>query len=77
MYIVAIGWIFVVACMAIVEAVSSSIGGAVVTFFGYGVLPLGLFLWLAGTAQRRRRREGWRPQRASGASFTPDRGDDE
>jgi hypothetical protein len=77
MYIVAIGWMFVVACMAIAEGVSSSIGGAVFTFFGYGVLPLALVLWLVGTPQRRRQREGWRPKRRRGASFTPRDGDDE
>ena len=70
MTIVAIGWMFVVTCMAVVEAVSSSVGGAIVTFFGYGVLPLALFLWLVGTPQRRRNRGGRRPPIA-GASFTP------
>jgi hypothetical protein len=77
MYIVAIGWLFVVGCMAIVEAMSSSIGGALVTFFGFGVLPLALFLWLVGAPQRRRQREGWRAQRSGGASFTPGRRDDD
>jgi hypothetical protein len=70
MTIVAIGWMFVVTCMTIVEAVSSSVAGAVVTFFAYGVLPLALFLWLVGTPQRRRNREGRRPP-VAGASFTP------
>lgn len=70
MAIVAIGWMFVVTCMTIVEAVSSSVGGAIVTFFGYGVLPLALFLWLLGTPQRRRDRQGRRPP-VAGASFTP------
>ena len=72
MYIVAIGWMFVVVCMAAVEASTASIAGAVVTLLIYGVLPLALFLWLFGTPQRRRNREG-RAERASGASFTPRR----
>jgi hypothetical protein len=77
MYIVAIGWMFVVACMAIVEAVSSSIGGALVTLLVYGVLPLGLRLWLVGTPQRRRQRDGWKRRATGGASFTPRKTDDD
>ena len=71
MYIVAIAWMFVV-CMAAVEATTSSFAGALVTLFGYGVLPLALVLWLLGTPARRRKRAGRAP-RPSGASFT--RGD--
>ena len=52
MYIVAIGWIFVIIMMAIT---STSVLSGVVTLFCYGILPLGLFLWIVGTAQRRRR----------------------
>lgn len=74
MYIVAIAWMFVVVCMAAVEATTTSVVGGIVTLFGYGVLPLGLVLWLLGTPQRRRNRAG-RPPRQSGASFTPRRGD--
>lgn len=70
MYIVAIGWMFVVACMAATEAVTSSIAGAVVTLLVYGLLPLALFLWLVGTPQRRRNRAG--PRRViAGESFRP------
>jgi hypothetical protein len=72
MYIVAIGWLFVVVCMAAAEAMSSSIAGALVTLLIYGLLPLGLFLWLVGTPQRRRNREGTK-QTIAGASFTPGR----
>lgn len=57
MYIVAIGWMFVVVCMAATEGVTSSVFGGLTTLLFYGLLPLGLFLWLAGTPQRRRRRE--------------------
>lgn len=70
MYIVAIAWMFVVACMAAVEATTTSVAGAIVTLFGYGLLPLALVLWLLGTPQRRRNRAG-RPSPPSGASFTP------
>ncbi len=76
MYIVAIGWLFVVVCMTAVEATTSSIAGALVTLFFYGLVPLALFLWLFGAPQRRRNRAGL-PVRKSGASFTPrERNDD-
>jgi hypothetical protein len=51
-YIVAIGWLYVVIMMAATE--KSFLSGAV-TLLCYGILPLGLFLWIAGTPQRRRR----------------------
>lgn len=73
MYIVAIGWMFVVGCMAAVEAVTSSLIGGIVTLFAYGILPLALFLWLVGTPQRRRNRTPGKSQRPSGASFGPAR----
>lgn len=70
MYIVAIGWLFVVATMAVVEADAGAYLGALGTLVGYGLLPLALFLWLVGTPQRRRDRAGRRVVR-SGASFEP------
>jgi len=70
MYIVAIGWMFVVVCMAATEAATSSIAGGIVTLLIYGLLPLALFLWLFGTPQRQRNRDG--PRRVvAGESFTP------
>ncbi len=69
MYIVAIGWIFVVVTMAVAEADTGAWFSALGTLFGYGVLPLALFLWLVGTPQRRRDRAGRRVA-SSGASFT-------
>jgi hypothetical protein len=53
MYIVAIGWLWVVLMMAVTE---SSVTAGILTFFFYGLAPLALFLWLAGTPARRRRR---------------------
>ncbi len=69
MYIVAIGWMFVVGCMAAVEAATSSVVGGIVTLFIYGLLPLALFLWLVGTPQRRRNRMPGSARPKSGASF--------
>ena len=56
MYIVAIAWLFVVTLMAVVEAVASngSLLGAIMTFVFYGILPLGLVLYLLGTPLRMR-----------------------
>lgn len=52
MYIIAIGWLWVVLMMALVE---TSLVASVLTFFFYGLAPLALFLWLLGTPARRRR----------------------
>ncbi len=52
MYIIAIGWLWVVFMMALVE---TSLVAGVLTFFFYGLAPLALFLWLLGTPVRRRR----------------------
>lgn len=52
MYIVAIGWLYVVLMMALTE---SSITAGVLTFVFYGLAPLALLLWLLGTPARRRR----------------------
>ena len=71
MYIVAIGWMFVVGCMAAVEAATSSVVGGIVTLFIYGLLPLALFLWLVGTPQRHRNRMQGPARPTFGASFGP------
>jgi uncharacterized protein (DUF2062 family) len=57
MHIVALAWMFVVLLMALVEATSTqgTVLGAFVTVLLYGVLPLGLVLYLMGTPMRRRR----------------------
>lgn len=51
MYILAIGWVYVVALMALT---ATSFVGGVMTFVFYGLLPCGLLIWLLGTPQRRR-----------------------
>ncbi len=59
LYIVAIGWIFVVVLMSVVEATASngSVLGAIFTFLLYGVIPLGLVLYLLGTPLRAKQRQ--------------------
>ena len=57
MYLVAIGWLYVVFMMAAAEAMSpqGSLFGAVVTFFLYGVGPSALVMYILGTPGRKAR----------------------
>jgi hypothetical protein len=52
MYIVAIGWAYVILMMAIT---ASSIGKALAILIFLGVLPLALFVYVFGGPQRRQR----------------------
>jgi predicted membrane channel-forming protein YqfA (hemolysin III family) len=56
MYPIAIGWIYVVLMVALVEALSSTVIGAVFTFLLWGVLPLAIVLYVLRTPARRRQR---------------------
>ena len=49
MYIIAIGWLWVVLLMAITE---SNVVAGVLTFVFYGLLPRSLLMWLLGTPSR-------------------------
>lgn len=53
MYIVAIGWLYVVVLMALSE--TSFVAGAATLIF-YGLLPVGILLWLGGSKARRQKR---------------------
>ncbi|MEO8278804.1 MAG: hypothetical protein ABI564_03865 [Ideonella sp.] len=62
MYLVAIGWIYVVLMMAAAELTSPSgtVLGAVVTLLLYGLLPVSLLMYIMATPMRnkaRRQRE--------------------
>ncbi|HEY9146266.1 MAG TPA: hypothetical protein VIN36_06235 [Thiobacillus sp.] len=52
MYIVAIGWAYVILMMAIT---ASSIGKALAILIFLGVLPLALFVYVVGGPRRRKR----------------------
>lgn len=52
MYIIAIGWLWVVLLMAITEP---SIVAGILTFTFYGLLPCSLLMWLLATPARRKR----------------------
>ncbi|RZJ10154.1 MAG: hypothetical protein EOP39_09425 [Rubrivivax sp.] len=58
MYLIAIAWAYVALTMAAAEALSpqGTLFGAFVTLLLYGVLPLGLLLYILGTPGRRRRK---------------------
>lgn len=58
MYLLLIGWLYVVLMMAVVEAASpqGSLLGAFFTFLLYGVVPLVPLMYIAGTPTRRRLR---------------------
>ena len=58
MHLVAIAWAYVALMMAAAEATSpqGTLFGAFVTLMLYGVLPLGLLLYILGTPGRKRRR---------------------
>jgi hypothetical protein len=52
MWIVAIGWMYVVTLMAATEP---TVVGGIMTFFGYGVLPFSIVFYLTGSRRRRAR----------------------
>jgi len=70
MYLIAIGWLYVVLMAAIVEALSSSVLGAVFTFVLWGVLPLAIVLYLVRTPLRQRKRKALQEDRS--AALDPD-----
>jgi hypothetical protein len=75
MHIVAIGWMYVVLMVAVVEAVSSNgtVLGAVFTFLLYGLLPMSIVLYVLGTPARKRALRA-REAAAAAASAAPDGG---
>lgn len=58
MHIVALGWMFVVVLMSAAEATSpqGSLLGALMTFVFYGLVPVGIVVYVMNTPHRRRAR---------------------
>jgi len=56
MYLIVIAWTYVTLMMAIAEATSpvGTVLGAVITFGLYGVLPMGILVYILGTPSRKR-----------------------
>ncbi|MET0322812.1 MAG: hypothetical protein ABW069_18990 [Duganella sp.] len=63
MLIVAIAWIYVVGLMALTEP---TIVAGIVTFLFYCVLPLGTWIYIAGTGMRRARNKAQAQAKAAG-----------
>lgn len=73
MYLVMIGWMYVVVMMAAAEATSTngSLLGALVTLVLYGVLPLSIVMYLLYTPARRRARKALQQQEPTAAVASP------
>ncbi|MSQ20835.1 MAG: hypothetical protein EXR39_15085 [Betaproteobacteria bacterium] len=65
MYIIAVAWLYVVILMAVLQPTWVAVVG---TLFGYGIVPLALFVWIVGTPQRRRTRAA---RKGAAPSSTP------
>lgn len=76
MYLIAIGWLYVVLMMAVAEAMSSqgTVIGALFTVLLYGLLPLAIVLYIGGTPARKRARRAAEAAEAAAASAAPDGG---
>ena len=57
MYLIVIAWTYVTLMMAVAEATSptGSVLGAVITFGLYGLLPMGIVVYILGTPGRKRK----------------------
>ena len=77
MYLVALGWMYVVLLMTVAEATDSngSLLGAFFTLLLYGVLPLSIVMYLLRAPARRRARRAAEQRAASSPpGLDPDRG---
>lgn len=56
MYLIVIGWIYVVLMMSVAEATNTtgSVLGAIVTFFLYGLIPVAIVVYVMRAPDRRR-----------------------
>lgn len=68
MYLLIIGWVYVVLMMSISEATSSqgTLLGAFFTLLLYGILPLAIVIYLWSTPARRARRRAAEQSKLSG-----------
>ena len=57
MYLVVIAWMYVVLMMSVAEATNTTgtVLGAIVTFVLYGLLPMGLVVYIMSTPARKRK----------------------
>jgi amino acid transporter len=57
MHIIVIAWVYIVLIMAISNGIDYSLFAGIMTFLGYCVLPLSLFLYIAGSRKRKKKRD--------------------
>ena len=78
MWIVAVGWAYVVLMMVLVEALGpgGSVLGAIVTLLLYGVLPIAIVLYVGGARGRAKARRAAEAseRRAASGDVDPGRG---
>lgn len=79
MYLVVIGWMYVVLMMSVAEAMNTtgSVLGGIVTFFLYGLVPVAIIVYVMRTPQRKRERqarEAAEDAARAAASAQPDAG---
>ncbi|HSV60174.1 MAG TPA: hypothetical protein VLJ19_14865 [Variovorax sp.] len=77
MHLVIIAWLYVALMMAVAEATNTTgtVLGAIFTFLLYGLLPIGLVVYIMGTpARRRANRARDEAARAAATSAAPDEG---
>lgn len=57
MYLIVIVWTYVTLMMAVAEATSpvGTVLGAIITFVLYGLLPMGILVYILGTPSRKRK----------------------
>ncbi|PJI97514.1 hypothetical protein CLU85_2305 [Acidovorax sp. 69] len=57
MYLIVIAWTYVTLMMAVAEATSpqGTVLGAIITFALYGLLPMGILVYILGTPTRKRK----------------------
>jgi hypothetical protein len=76
-YLIAIGWLYVVLMMAVAEATNTTgtVLGAIVTFVMYGLGPVALLMYIMGTPGRKRAiRAREKAEQEAAASAQPDGG---
>jgi hypothetical protein len=76
MWIVAVAWTYVVLMMALAEATApqGSVLGAVSILLFYGVLPLGVLLYIMATPARKRARRRAEAEAEAASAAQPDGG---
>lgn len=74
MYLIPIAWLYVVLMMAVAEAMSAqgTLLGAFFTLLLYGLLPLGIVMYILGSPARRRARLAAEAREVASAAAPPD-----